>query len=179
MLTSLSSLITLHLTDWGSLSIWCLLVWLKCWQAHSLWETSLLLPRHWRPGRPAKPTWMFMGALRPSVIMLACHALFLLNHVSSPHFYILFSWLVGWLLLYCVCTYVCMCHVMHIWRSESNLELVVLGIEFSSFVWHTLYLLRQIIALPDPYFDLFLLQFPQPNLSYLSVYPLLYEPWIK
>lgn len=107
MLTSLSSLITLHLTDWGSLSIWCLLVWLKCWQANSLWETSLLLPRHWRSGRAAKPTWMFMWALRASVIMLACHVLFPLNHVSSPHFYILFGWLVVCFFIACAHMYAC------------------------------------------------------------------------
>lgn len=178
MLTSLSSLITLHLTDWGSLSIWCLLVWLKCWQANSLWETSLLLPRHQRSGRAAKPTWMSVWAPRPSGIMLACQVLF--HQTTSPaHFYLLCFWLFGWLPLHCVCTYVCMCHVMHMWRSESSLELAVLGIEFTSFVWHTLYLVRQIIALSDLYFNLFLLQFPQLNLSYLSVYPLCYEPWLK
>lgn len=105
MLTSLSSLITLHLTDWGSLSIWCLLVWLKCWQTNLLWETSLLLPRHWGSGRAAKPTWMFVWAPRSSGIMLACQVLFPPKHISSPLLSLMY--LVGWLVASSLCVYIC------------------------------------------------------------------------
>lgn len=95
VLTSLSPLMTLHCTGWGTVSIWCLLFWLTCWQAN-----CLLLLRQWSSRSAAKATWAFMWGLRVSVIMLVRQIHFPLNHTSSPHSYVLFICL----LFYCVCT---------------------------------------------------------------------------
>lgn len=177
VLTSLSPLMTLHCTGWGTVSIWCLLFWLTCWQAN-----CLLLLRQWSSRSAAKPTWAFMWGLRVSVIMLVRQIHSPLNHTSSPHSYVLFICL----LLYCVCTRYthvpgCTCG-----SQKAALEFVlsfhtflVAGIELGSFVWHALYLLRQLVAFSDPYFNLFVLQFLQLNLSHLSVYPLWSGAWIK
>lgn len=81
------------------------LVLVKCWQANSLWETSLLLPRHWCSGRAAKPTWMSVWAPRPSGIMLACQVLFPPTHISSPLLSLMC--LVGWLVASSLCVHIC------------------------------------------------------------------------